>query len=584
MKHVKYIHFLRVYGTIYPISKRDNIFILLRELIDLFNLTRRVLFSLVTATVLLFALPLAVQANAAITSFIMDRTNISAGQTITATVQTSSGTSHVFAEIGGIRTQGTQISQNTATGIRTWNITLNPPAGAEWVNIYANTSNTIVGGGVVTLTIPITVTGGGTTQPPGTPVGQLDIVEITEITALAANQVRLEIKTGLGATNVWVTHTIQNGEQRFPQAERVSSDATTQTWRVNLTNPSPLLQTVQVSANRAFSVPGATNRNYTIRNTAPFVPPANLLIFNVTANPTFISIGTPSTITVTTNNEVNHVWAMVGNTQVSAVRTNLTSTALRTWTVTVQPTTVGQITIHANTTNTTVGAITYIVPLDVSPTQTAITMASVSWVTPEPATGPQIHVSVRTNRYTRSVWIDIPGIGLREVPRLNTPIGTGDVLWQTEFHVTPAWRTSHANHALFIYASVSETMVGGIQDAMATVSSVGGHWLPGQNQQGLTINPGVRLVPSQVTAALPVLDSLEITTSDDITEIRIHGASGTMTQASFVPGTATGTRVWTLRNVWLTVPANATNVTISLEVRRTTGAWITAPSINIPVW
>ncbi|MCL2602900.1 MAG: hypothetical protein FWD90_00305 [Defluviitaleaceae bacterium] len=540
------------------------------------NLIKRVLILSILAAALLLPMTVRASTGAAVTSFRMDRTTVQAGQTITLTVHTNAEATHVFAEIGGSRTQGTQVSQNAA-GIRTWNVTLTPAAGANRVDIYANTSNTVVGG--VTLSIPITVEGTSTPQQPETPIAPLAIVSITEIQAAAAGQIRLEIVTGMGATDVWVAH---SNPRRFHKAVRVRTEAATQVWQVAF-NPTPLVQTVQVSANVGYYT-GGTERDFQVQNSMPFVPQAQPLILSAVTNPAQLAVGSANIVTITTNNDVNYVWLMQGNTRlVNATRTSALTAPLRTWTATVIPATTGTITVHANSTNTATNAFTHNLPGTILATQATIARATVSWVT----VGSEVRVEVETNQSARSVSVDIPNIGPRDLNVVQAPIGTGNVVWRLNF-VIPAnmqanWQANHANQAFIVYASDHTTLSIAGANATATVSGVGGNWWPGmQTTQGQYIS--LMTNPVHVNSAVPVLDTVEITTANDITGVRIRvGNNPWTTQEISTDGTVAGTLVWTIRNMWLQIPANATNVTLTVEVRRTTGGWISAPSRNIPV-
>jgi len=545
----------------------------------LIHFGKRMLCAILLGAALMLAFPLAAQAAAAISSFSMDRTTVQAGQSIVLTIQTSAETTHVFAELGGTRTQGT-LSATGATGIRTWTVNVPATAGANRVNVYANTSNTTVN--AVTLAIPITVTAGaGTTLPGGGGQGPLAIHSVTEIQAQGVNQVRLEIVTGPGANDVWVRHS----GGRYVLANRVSGDANSRTWHLSFV-PSPANQTVQVYSNTGYWTRGAQSRSHTITHAAPFVAPATPMIMNATANPTRINMGGTSNITIQTNADVNYVWMMVNNVRVNATRTTSVTPLIHNWTAPVSPNATGNITIHANATNTVTGAFTRDVSVEVLLTQAVIASATVSWITAADATNQDVRVTVYTNRYTRGVWVNLPGIGLREVTLNHSPLGTGNVRWQAEIRVPANWRNTSATLPIHIHASEFTTMGGGIHDATVTISGVGGHWWHGQGgtQHGHGLAWNIRTNPTGVFRTMPVLDTVEFTTSNDIIEVRVRDAGGTLAQTVFEEGAVANTRVWTLRNIWLHIPADTNNVNLIVEVRRATGGWLAAPHVNIPVW
>jgi len=564
-----------------------------KEWIKLYKLAKRVAVAIVLALVLSVFAGMTVAAQAAITSFTMDRTSIQPGQTITVVVQTNTATTHVFADVGTVRTMGTQVSE--VGGVRTWNILLqNIPASATEVRVFANTANNV--NNAVSITIPISV-GQGQAQlpPPGGNVqvsGPLAIVSITEIAALGPNQVRLEIVTGPGANNVWVrTNTTQG--IRYPQATLTGSDANTRTWHVNLSALSPINQTVQVSANTSFDWPGANSQQYLLRHTAPFVPVANPIILNAVPGNTQVGPGRPSTLTITTNTDVNYVWVMVGNTRVNAVRANVFNPLMHTWTVNVAPTTTGNVIVHAAATNAAVGAVTHPVHLTVVNTLATINTAQVIWETePTNTSGSngRIRIRVYTNPYVRSVGVDVPGAGWFNFTNA-TPLGMAQIRWELEVGgLDFAWRNVHASQQIRIVASDHTAM--GIWGGEATeifVNGVGGHWWQGQTPHAQGTAWNVMTNPFQVSRSVPVIDTIEFTTQDDIVEVRVVSVTAggativPQTLSNFNPGTTAGTRVWTLRNIWIMNIDDVQAITLNVQVRRATGGWVNGPSHTIQI-
>jgi len=539
----------------------------------------------ILTAILCLAFPLAVSANAAITSFHMDRTTVQVGQTITLTVHTNAETTHVFAEIGGTRTQGAQTNQNATTGIRTWNITLNPAAGATRIDVFANTANTAIGEGVVTLSIPITVSGTVQTQQPGTPVPALAIVSVTEIQATAVNQARLEIVTGLGATEVWVT---RGTPQTFHRATRVNTSETTQVWQVTINNINPIVHMVQISANVGYYTRGATTQDYRIQNTAPFVPPANPLIVNTVPNPAQVPLGGTSTVSITTNNEVNFVWIMVGNTRVNATRTNPTSIGLRTWTATIAPSAADTITAFANVTDTNTGAFTQNVAINTLQTRVTISNAIASWH-PNASEPTHVRIVVHTNLYATDLWVNV---GNRQLNfnRTTDRIQSGSIwIWEQTFTME-----GFANNVpIHIHASdIGNIFSGSGFDAHVTLSGVGGLFInqPGQGNQVQNAIWGTTLNPAHVSREmLWPIDTMEFSTANDVTAVRVRDAAWNI----IVPETNTYTvgqnnsRVWTLRNIWVNtnnLPASANNISLTVQIRRGSSSWIDVPAISIPVW
>jgi hypothetical protein len=552
--------------------------------IYLSDFIKRVLFLAGLAMVLLLALPMTVQAGAAITAFHMDRTTLQSGQTMTLTVHTSGETTHLFAEIGGIRTQGMQISINSNTGVRTWSIVLTPDANAARVDIFANTSNSIVG--AVSLSIPITVTGGpGVVHQPGTPVGPRAIASVNEIQALAANQVRLEVITGTDITDVWVSHS----GNRYPRGVRVNSDANSQTWHVTLLGLTPWQQTVQVSANRGFVVAGATNQNYTLRHTASFVPAASPAIISAIANPVQVVPGGTSTVTVTTNADVNYVWMTVNNLRVNAVRLGTATTGMRTWTAAIAPTTTGNITINANSVNNATGAVTRNLWVEASHTRVVINQAFAVWHPFNTSSSDATHVRivVQTSLDTTDLWLNVGNRRLDFNRHDNSQVSGQTRIWE---QIVPRGQEFGVGVPIHIHASdVGNIFTGMGNTVSATLSGVGGQFNIQTNQgnqnQGTVWN--VSLNPAHVHGDMIWSSVATFTTANDVTEVRIRDASwnivGTATN-HFTEG-ANNTRIWTVHNIRPFVPAGTSNINLTVQVRRGTTNWVDiSPSIHVPVF
>ena len=543
-------------------------------------LAKRALVTTLLAMVVLLLLPMTVQAAPAILSFHMDRTTFTVGQTINISVQTTYEATFVFAETGGSppRVTATGGAAN-ADGIRTWNLVITPEASTTRINIHANTSNSTLHS--ATLSIPVSVTQAGTTTPgtPGT-IAPLQIVSVREIDALAVNQVRLEVVTGSGATNVWVHHSGNS----WPQGVRVSGDANTQTWHVTLRNIAQWNQpqSVQVSANTGFFTGGATNLNHTITFSHIFVPPPNpQILLNPTANPASIHVGESTTLQVMTNAEVGFVWAMVDGNRRDGTLIAGQVAGTRTWSIpNVSPNATGNIVVHANTTNTATGAVTRNVHVTVEQTRVIISHASATWAyTGGTRTG--VRLIVHTNMYATNVSVST---GTRN---MNMTVGN-----RTRSGNTWIWEET-----------VAMTDFSNSVPIQIRATDWGNVWLTTGNDAWATINPGVGGVFNQGTAQhhgaiwntsvnpnvvhRDTLWPIEVTftTANDVTEVRIRDANMTLLSPSVTAFTegANDTRIWTIRNLWPTVGTDATSIPLTVEIRRGTAAWISVPAITVPV-
>jgi|GEM_PF-601023 len=574
------------------------------------QLFKRFFFAALVATAFLVLMPMAVNASSAsIITFNMDRTTVQSGQSILMVVQTNNTTTHVFAYVGGVRTQGVQGS--AAGGIITWVISLQPAVGSADVRIFANTNNSTAG--AANLTIPITVTSGQTlppattvpaTAPPTTaPAGgnvqhaPLAIVSITEIPALAPNQIRLEIVTGTGANNVWVrtaTSNINpNTNQRifYRQATRVSHTANTITWHVNLTNLQPMQQTVQVSANTAFVVSGATNANFALQHSEPFVAAATPFIFpnTITANPPQVATGGNSVITIITNADVNYVWTTVNGMRVDAVRANPTApaNAFRNWTLTVAPATTSLITVFANTTNTTTGAISEGITVNVSATPVQINSAVAIWY-PGNATvnnATEVRILVETNLYATDVWLNVGG------RRLDFDRGISTVSGNTRIWALVAHRGAEFTSTAPITVNASDLTnpFGAWHTVSGTIPGVGQVFIhdtatqTGPNQ-GAIINYNFNRTHIHRDRLWDLVGTF--TTADDITEIRVRDAAGNsvgLATSHFTVG-ANNTRIWTIGSMFPIVPTGANSMDLIVQIRRGSGSWADTPAITLPVF
>jgi hypothetical protein len=541
------------------------------------NFIKRAFFAALFASVLLLTLPLTVRGAAAVTSFHMDRTNVQVGQTITITIHTTTDTTHVFAELGGTRTHAAQVSETP--GVRTWAITLHPSVGHTKVDVFANTTNSTIGGAI--LSIPITVTGGGSVQPPGTSQGPLAIISITEIQPTAANQVRLEIVTGPEVNNVWINHSTN----RWPQATQVSSDANTRTWRVELTNVIPWQQTVTVSANRSWNRTGATNREYTLTHNVSFQAQGNpQIIGNPVANPVQVVLGGSSTITVQTNNDVNYVWMMVDGARVNATRTNTAATSIRTWTAPVSPTTTGFITVYANSVNVTTGAFTRNVWVEALQTRVTIDYAIATWVPSGAAAADRtgVRIVVHTNLFATDLWVRA---GNNPELKITARTRSGNTwIWDQTIAI--------ANFGDTVPIHIRANDQGNVweipgEDVWATLSGVGGSItnLPGQGTQNQGLVLITRVVPTHISRNMHWPVELQITTSGDVTAIRVRDANFNylVTNVTHFTEGPNDTREWTVPGLWPVVPEGAGSLSLVVEVRRGTTAWTATQATTVPV-
>ena len=416
---------------------------------------------------LLLAIPAVAYADAAITSFNMDRTSVDPGQAVTFTLRTTEDVNYVFAEVEGVRVQGTQQSSNT------WQLVVSPTRSQD-ITIAANATNSIADAAMINIPIVVNAAAATPAQPiahtpsvpagnsppitlapvtsqpvapgapapaaPAAPTQPLAIVSIQEIPADAANYVRLLVVTGNAANETWV----QFDENRFRRGEEILAERTptTRTWEINFRPNAWSSQTVSVNANREYVVAGATVQHYTLALNQPFVPPVvdvpatvlSAVVTNRTVTP-----GGIATFTITTNPEAGYVWVIDASGQHrQASRTGQTAIN-STWTVSFAPASSGAVTIHANNINNPSGASTRIEHLTVQdqPINFSNTSAYVlnwnnnwNWNWYNQGT---VRVSVTTNQFAERVWVELPdGRGQRQLSRQSgtgssSRVWTGDI-------------------------------------------------------------------------------------------------------------------------------------------------------------
>jgi len=394
---------------------------------------------------MLLAFPTLVSANAAITSFSVNRTSVSQGQTVTFSLSTTSEVNYVFADVNGVRVQGTLQSANTWQLVATPNSTQN-------IVIVANTTNSAVG--AVTVSIPITVVGGGgppiaappitsppiTSPPITTPAappitaGNMTIHDISETPAIRAGYIQLTVVTGVGANEVWAQ--FDNNRFRRAQEETALRTATTRTWQINFRPERWVSQTVQVSANREYVFAGATTQNYVLTLAAPFVPPVSPAIQSVSPSTRSVAPGGNTTFTIRTNLDVNYVWVVdVDGNRRNASPSGSAGAAGRNWSVTFTPGRTGTVRVYANTTNTATGAATRTEQITVQQQNVAIlTPTTARWTGGDwwdTGWGTVVIVEATTNQFAEHVWVQLPNGNTHSLSRVSGS-GTSNRTWRAE--------------------------------------------------------------------------------------------------------------------------------------------------------
>jgi len=455
------------------------------------NYKRNLLATIASVILLLLAFPTVASAEAAITSFSMDRTSITQGESVTFTLRTTDDVNYVFADVDGVRVQGTRQASDS------WQLVVSP-ATTQNITIIANSTNTVNNAAMVNIPIAVTapatiVTPPTTTVTPGSappitlppitaprqptvpqqpappitllPHGTFAIHSITEMPSPRTGDVHLQVVVATAANEVWV----QFDGNRYRRGTEVVAERTdtTRTFDIIFRPSNWAVQTVRVSANREYIWQGATTRNFTLELTPPAAPAVLPRISQVSAGNRTLSPGASTTITVTTNPGVNYVWATdVGGVRREATRTHLSASTAR-WTVTVTPPRSGNVRVYANTVDANAGAVSRSVHITVQEQHALIESASATadqhW---NQWTGwgghGNIRVTATTNLSAERVWVDLPD-GRRQDLSLQST-GTSTRTWVADISYNWNWYwqgstvTVHASRTTSLSSDASRTV------------------------------------------------------------------------------------------------------------------------------
>ena len=537
------------------------------------------------------SVPITAIANPAITSFIMDRTAITQGESVTFNLRTTDNVNYVFSDVNGIRVQGTR------QGTDSWQLVVSPNA-TQNVTIVANTTNTINNAAMVSIPIivnavaaipappmgtvqgspPITlppVTAGnqqqqtqqGSPQVTLPPVGgEFTIHSITEVSAGRTGYVQLNVVVSSNANEVWV----QFDQDRFRRGqENVQARTdTTRTFEVIFRPRAWAVQTVRVSANREYVTPGATTQNFTLALVQPPAQIGNPTITNAQANNRTVALGSNTTVTITTNQYANYVWLTdVAGTRHNATISSQTPTRI-TWSVTFAPQQSGTARVYASSIDSTTGAATRTMQFTVQhPTALIDNATATSDVTWNPWAGAwtqgNLRISVTTNLITERVWVNLPD-GRQQQLTLQTT-GATTRTWAT--YVTINWSWGHNWDTVSVHASSTQQQV---SEASRTVTITGrqhgdtsGEYWSGSSAH-LEANTWVSSAHIRLNAA-----------DDSVAEIRVYTAphQNLASVTALVP--------WSGHHVPLTRTSNYSHVwTASVDV----SAWLGPTGWNTWWW
>ena len=268
-------------------------------------------------------------------------TEASQPYTVTLTIVTSAAPQFVWANLGGGRFMQANRTSQTATQA-TWELTYRPQNYvAHTIEVSANHAY-VVDDSIYTRSFSVALS--APFVQPVTPVS-ISRATISPTTVDYRGRATITVRTNHEAEYVWAMV-----DGRRVNASRGSTTATLRNWTIDV-RPDET-QTITIYANVTNTEQGAATD--TVRVTVRELQPR---IENTRFSRNNIRVGEWTTIYITTNTEVEHVWAFVDNTRLNATRESSTSTTIS-WRIEVNTDNSQTITVYANRTNTSSGADT----------------------------------------------------------------------------------------------------------------------------------------------------------------------------------------------------------------------------------
>jgi len=400
----------------------------------------------VLAFTALLVFPLTVSATstsgAAFTRYAMSATQITPGQSISFTVNTTSAANfvYVYSNVDGTTTSGL-LTNTLDGGEKVWTVTASPKV-SQNITVYASATQEMTSStSAATLQIPVTVsdTQGGASAAGSFGVGSAGVVVNDVSESAIGGNVTLTVRTSTLANNVWV----QFDGTRFVQGRAVASNNPNEkVWTITF-RPAQA-QTVTVSANTRYQTNGATNISHDVLSrTASAVNRGTATITSVSVSPsTTISYNGSATLTIRTNLDTDYVWVDYDNTESDARLSSQTRTS-KTWTVRISPDRTQTVTIYANSGDQTAsGAATRTQRITVSSssynnyydTNVGIRTASASWryddyYRPNNYNDNYLDVTATTSGNVSEAWFELSNYGRVSMSSDGTD-SNGDRRWR----------------------------------------------------------------------------------------------------------------------------------------------------------
>ena len=255
--------------------------------------------------------------------FTISDTSVATGGTIVIECKTNSVVSNVFLQIDGTWKQFVSSGTDSATGIRSWSVTLLPQK-SQTLEVYANRSYSRTNAALITIPVNVGGTGGstgggtggntgsgsggGSTATGDTGSASNNIVSITSVTRnstlyYSGDSVVFTVTTNAAVNDVW---TRVDGEVWRKAVLNTGSTATTKTWTLTVRPANS--QVFDIYANTEYKTAGSVR----VRQSVDLLPanqrPVTAEIIRLNPDDTAINFGESMFIEVVTNSATTNLW------------------------------------------------------------------------------------------------------------------------------------------------------------------------------------------------------------------------------------------------------------------------------------
>jgi hypothetical protein len=358
------------------------------------------------------------------TSFSVDKTTVSAGETIKIECKTNSMVNMIFYETDNSWKQITNATTDPA-GIKNWSFTVTLQSTKNLV-FYANRTFTYPN--AATITVPVTVTGSAVNPGGETTTATNGTISITGVKKGSdkyydGDIVRFTVTTNAAVNYVFAQY---DGQPYTVGVLQPSSTAASKIWVFAFRPTRSQLLTIQ--ANTEYSTGNSIKVYQNIELLPISQKPVPVVIQNITPDKNPVNKGESIRLTIRTNLDANFVWVEYDTNKVATVQRPSTTTATyKTWIADFKPTSDQSVVVNASSTSQSVSETTQSLRIYVDDyyEKPNIKSAKAQWTD---TSHNQITITVVTNE---SVNYVIAYTNLREVtftrPSINS--STGDKTW-----------------------------------------------------------------------------------------------------------------------------------------------------------